>query len=56
MYHPDIVLTYAHDRQHNLIAEAQRHRLVSPFRRRSRTNALARRRPAAGNAAISGSC
>lgn len=38
MYHPDVALTHAHDRQRELIAQAQRHGLIAAIRRRGRRN------------------
>lgn len=40
MYHPDVALRHAHDRQRELIAQAYQHRLVSAFRRRSKAAAM----------------
>jgi hypothetical protein len=36
MYHPDVVLTHAHDRQRELIAQRERRSLISALRRRGR--------------------
>jgi hypothetical protein len=50
MYHPDVVLTHAYDRQRELIAQGERHRLISAIRRRGRAKAVARGRPTAATA------
>jgi hypothetical protein len=51
MYHPDVALTYAHDRQRELVTQAEQRRLVSAIRRSSRANVAARKRPTAANPA-----
>lgn len=43
MYHPDVTLSHARDRQRDLIAQANRHRLVSALRRRTKPAASAPR-------------
>jgi hypothetical protein len=57
LIHPDLILDQAHQRQRELIAEADRHRLLALARRNRRRNAAVnpapRGRPAGAGAVAS---
>jgi hypothetical protein len=39
MYHPDVILSHAHGRQRELIADGEWHRVISAIRRHNRAQA-----------------